>query len=460
VSDYVEAEGGRDAEPLESLEQLVEHFASGAKPRSEWRVGTEYEKVGVERETGRAIPFSGPRGVEVVLRRLAERFGWEPVEERGRVVALSRAGVEITLEPGGQIELSGRPFATVHEARGEIEEHLREMSAVASELGVLFLGLGIQPFSRLEEIEWVPKRRYEIMGPYMLRVGSLGQRMMKQTATVQVNLDYESEADAIEKMRVATGLGPILNAIFANSSISDGGPNGFLSFRGHIWTDTDPARCGMLRFLFEPGASFARYAEWALDAPMYFIKRAGVLHEMTGIPFRRFWREGVGGFRATIGDFALHLSTLFPEVRLKTYIELRMTDSQPEDSMLALPALAKGLLYESDAREAAWELVADLAFDERLRLQADVHRGALAARCRRYRVRELARELLAIAAESLRRQGCRDERGETEDVYLEAVRERVERGVTPAELVLEEWKRDWSHDPARLAAATAYGAGR
>lgn len=456
MSDYIADETGPDAAPIDKLEQLVEHFERGAKPRSSFRVGTEYEKIAVDKHTGAAIPFSGRRGVEAVLRKLADRFGWEPQEEEGRIVALSRGEGEITLEPGGQIELSGRPCTTLHEANHELHEHVREVVSVADELDVAFLGLGIQPFSKLDEIEWVPKKRYAIMAPYMEKVGTLGQRMMKQTATVQTNLDYESEADAMQKMRVATGIGPILNALFANSPISDGAPNGYLSYRGHIWTDTDAARTGILPFLFEPHAGFVDYVEWALDVPMYFVKRGKEYIDLTGIPFRRYWKEGARGLRATVGDFALHLSTLFPEVRLKTYIELRMVDSQPPESMLALSAIAKGVLYEPDCMLGAWDLVKGWTMEERVALNDAVHRTALATPFRSYRVQDLARELLDIAEEGLRRQDCRDERGETEAIYLERALDYARRGKSPAELVLERWTSGWPRDATNLVALTAY----
>ena len=290
----------------------------------------------------------------------------------------------------------------------------------------------------------------------MLRVGSLGQRMMKQTATVQVNLDFASEADAMEKMRVATGIGPIVNAIFANSPIGDGAANGFRSFRAHVWTDTDPARCGILPFLFEPRPSFEHYARWALEAPMYFVKRGKTYVDLTGVPFRRFGEERASGLRATVGDFALHLSTLFPEVRLKTYLELRMTDSQPEETVLGLPALAKGVLYEADCLLGAWDLVKGLSYEERLELSRTVPRLALAAPVKRHRVRDLARELLVIAEEGLRRQDERDETGASEAVYLEPVREIVQSGTTLAERSLRAWERFGEREPERFVAAAAY----
>src|SRR6266478_2015210 len=279
---------------IESVDQLVEQFHLAGKPRDRWRIGTEYEKVAVERATGKAAPFSGPRGIEAVLRALAERYGWEPKEEEGRTVALARGGASITLEPGGQLELSGEQCPTIHCTRKELATHVREVVSVGGELGIAFLGLGMQPMSPLDEIEWVPKQRYRIMGPYMTRVGTLGQRMMKQTATVQANIDYGDERDAMLKLRVGMGLAPLVNAMFANSSISDGGLNGYMSFRGHVWTDTDRARCGLLPFVFREGASFADYIEWALDVPLYFILRGGRYRtEVTGVPFRRFLAEGV-----------------------------------------------------------------------------------------------------------------------------------------------------------------------
>ncbi len=439
MSDYIADLSGPDAAPIESLDQLIEHFERGSKTRDEFRIGTEYEKVAVDRETGAAVPFSGDRGIEKLLWGLADRFGWEPQEEEGRVIGLSRPGGDITLEPGGQLELSGRACENLHEAQVELDEHVDEITVVAEPLGVEFLSLGIQPLSTLEEIEWVPKKRYGIMAPYMEKVGSYGQRMMKQTATVQVNLDYRSEADALRKMRLSTGLAPVMNAIFANSPVCDGRPTGYLSFRGQIWTDTDPLRCGMLPFVFSDQAGFEDYVDWALDAPMYFVKRGQDYHDLTGVPFRQFWKAGVGELRATVGDFALHLSTLFPETRLKTYIELRMADSQPPESMLALSAISKGVLYDDDCMEGAWDLVKEWSFAERVEILHRTYREGFQAVAKRHKVGDLARELVDIAAEGLRRQDCRNASGQTEEIYVDPVRSRVDRGVTLAEEFLAEW---------------------
>lgn len=287
---------------IEKKDELEQYFHGAGKPRERWRVGTEYEKVGIDRNTGKAIPYSGPRGVEAILKRLIDRFGWEPEEQDGHIIALSRDNAQITLEPGGQIELSGEPCESIHCTYAEFTQHIRELLEVSDPLDVVFLGLGMQPVSRLEEIEWVPKKRYRIMAPYMLKVGSLGQRMMKQTATVQANIDYLDENDAMAKFRTGTGLTPLLISMFANSPICDGRINGYRSFREHIWTGTDKSRTGMLKFAFSPDVGFAHYVEYALDVPMYFIIRNKNYIDMTAVTFREFWAHGHNGERATLED--------------------------------------------------------------------------------------------------------------------------------------------------------------
>jgi glutamate--cysteine ligase len=441
------------AAPIVSVEQLVEQFHRAGKPRERWMIGTEYEKVIVDRATGAAAPFSGPCGIEALLRTLAERYGWEPREENGRTVALARDGASITLEPGGQLELAGVPCPTIHCTHQELRTHVREVVSVAKELGLTCLGLGMQPISRPEEIEWVPKRRYQIMGPYMTRVGTLGRRMMTQTATVQANIDYADERDAMQKLRVAMGIAPLVNAMFANSSVSDGDLNGYMSFRGHIWTDTDRARCGLLPFVFRAGAGFGDYVDWALDVPLYFVLRGGrYVTEVTGMPFRRFLAEGAAGERATLDDWNLHLTTLFPEARLKGYIELRSADGQPPERMVALPALVKGIFYSPDCLDAAWDLVKRWSFEERLVLYRDVHRAALEARSRGITVLELARELYAIAEEGLRRQRAFDAAGEDERIYLERLREQLALGRAPARSIAERWVGEWGRRVEHLIA--------
>jgi glutamate--cysteine ligase len=441
--------------PIERREQLVEYFSAAAKPRDKWRIGTEYEKVAVRRGDGRAVPFSGPRGIEMLLRRLAERYAWEPIEEDGRTIALRGNKAAITLEPGGQVELSGEVCESVHCARAEFEEHIDQIVTVGDELDIAFLGLGMQPVSRVDEFERVPKRRYGIMWPHMARVGTLGQRMMTQTATVQVNLDYDSEADAMLKMRVGMATTPLLTAMFANSPLCDGDFNGYASFRGHIWTDTDPARCGLLPFVFRPTAGFEDYVEYALDVPMYFIVRGEQWFDMTAHTFRHFLANGHAGHRATMADWSAHLTTLFPEVRLKQYIELRGADSQAPELMLAVPALAKGLLYDADCLLAAWDLVKRWSWEELTELYHAVHRQALQARIRRIRLAEIARELVAIAIAGLHRQHV-PARGEDESVYLERLEHEVKRGRCPADTIVEKWIGEWDRDIARLIEGSSY----
>jgi glutamate--cysteine ligase len=318
------------------------------------------------------------------------------------------------------------------------------------------LGLGIQPLSPVSEIEWVPKRRYAIMAPYMARVGSLGQRMMKQTATVQANYDFGDERDAMRKFRTSMGLVPLISAMFANSSISEGRLNGFMTLRGHIWTDTDRARSGMLSFAFNPEAGIEDYVEWALDVPMYFVIRSGRYVDLTGVKFRDFLRTGYEGTPAFIDDWALHLTTLFPEVRLKRYLEVRSADSQPPEMMLALPALMKGVLYEDDSLDAAWDLVRSWRWEERLALWDAAHREGLRAKIRGIVLAELASELLAIASSGLKRQAQLNERGEDENIYLDRLADLVRNGKSNGRLLAERWAGPWHGDINQLIAHTTY----
>jgi glutamate--cysteine ligase len=441
---------------IEKNDQLEEYFHEAGKPRERWRVGTEYEKVGIDRSTGKAIPYSGPRGVESILTKLIDRFGWEPEEQDGHIIALSRDNAQITLEPGGQIELSGEPCDSIHCTYAEFTQHIRELLEVSDPLDVVFLGLGMQPVSRLEEIEWVPKKRYRIMGPYMPKVGRLGQRMMKQTATVQANIDYRDEKDAMAKFRTGMGLTPVFISMFANSPICDGQLNGYRSYREHIWTDTDKSRSGMLKFAFAPDVSFAHYVEYALDVPMYFIVRNKNYVDMTGTTFRQYLAYGWNGERATLEDWHDHLTTLFPETRIKRYIEVRSADSQPPELMPALSAIVKGAFYESDCLDAAWDLVKDWTWDERMQVYLDSHRDALAARVRRYSLLDLSKELLQIALEGLRRQKMFNALGEDETIYLEPLDKLLALGKCPADLLIEKWQGELDQDIRKLIAYSAY----
>jgi glutamate--cysteine ligase len=441
---------------IEKNDQLEEYFHEAGKPRERWRVGTEYEKVGIDRSTGKAIPYSGPRGVESILTKLIDRFGWEPEEQDGHIIALSRDNAQITLEPGGQIELSGEPCDSIHCTYAEFTQHIRELLEVSDPLDVVFLGLGMQPVSRLEEIEWVPKKRYRIMGPYMPKVGRLGQRMMKQTATVQANIDYRDEKDAMAKFRTGMGLTPVFISMFANSPICDGQLNGYRSYREHIWTDTDKSRSGMLKFAFAPDVSFAHYVEYALDVPMYFIVRNKNYVDMTGTTFLQYLAYGWNGERATLEDWHDHLTTLFPETRIKRYIEVRSADSQPPELMPALSAIVKGAFYESDCLDAAWDLVKDWNWNERMQVYFDSHRDALAARIRRYSLLDLSKELLQIALEGLRRQKMFNALGEDETIYLEPLEKLLALGKCPADLLIEKWQGELDQDIRKLIAYSAY----
>lgn len=441
---------------IERRDELEAFFHDAGKPREQWRVGTEYEKVGIERDTAKALSYSGPRGVRVILEGLVSDYGWEPQEEDGFVIGLKRGNHAITLEPGGQIELSGEPCDDIHCSNAEFSQHIRELIDVAGKFDVVFLGLGMQPFSRVDEIEWLPKRRYRIMGPYMAKVGSLGQRMMKQTATVQANIDYGDETDAMAKLRTAMGLAPIIGATFANSPISDGEPNGFKSYRGHIWTRTDADRCGLLEFCFSPDAGFHHYVEYALDVPMYLIARDGNYLDMTGIPFRHFLEHGHQGHRATMADWQLHLTTLFPEVRLKHYMEFRSADSQAPELMPALPALIKGICYDADCLQAGWDLVKGWSFDERMTAYHDSHRLGLAARFRRYSLGDLAKEMVDIAWEGLARQRGLNKRGEDETIHLKPLRDLVQQGLCPADVILSKWQGEFRQDLRRLIEDSSY----
>jgi glutamate--cysteine ligase len=327
---------------------------------------------------------------------------------------------------------------------------------VAEPVDIVFLGLGMQPVSRLDEIEWVPKKRYRIMGPYMLKVGTLGQRMMKQTATVQANIDYLDEKDAMAKFRTGMGLTPIFIAMFANSPICEGQLTGYRSFREHIWTDTDRSRSGLLKFAFSPDVSFRHYVEYALDVPMYFIIRHHDYIDMTSMTFRQFLERGDRGHRATIEDWHDHLTTLFPETRIKRYIEVRSADSQPPELMPALSALIKGVFYDTDCLQAAWDLVKNWTWDERMEVYLDSHRDALSTRIRRYALLDLAKELFQIAWEGLRRQKVLNGQGEDETIYLNPLKTLLFQGKCPADVLIEKWEGELQQDIKKLIAYTAY----
>lgn len=454
MSQYVE---GPDAEQVvEHQSQLIDYFYQAGKPRQDWHIGTEYEMVGVSRRSGRAARYSTNRGIERLLFRLADSLGWEPQEEEGHVIALRGERANITLEPGAQVELSGEQCKTVHCTHAELQNHFTHLLAAGDALELDFLNLGMQPVSPLNDIQWIPKMRYHFMAPYMEQVGTLGHRMMKQTASVQVNFDFSDETDAMTKFKVGMGLVPILTAMFANSPFSDGKLNGYMSMRSHVWTKTDPHRCGLLPFAFSDQASFEDYTEYALNVPMYFIVRQGQWIDMTGIPFRHYLEQGHDGQRATLEDWHQHLTTLFPEVRIKRYLELRCFDSQPSELMLAVPALCKGIFYDNDPLWAAWDLVKKWSWEERLAAYKAAHREALGVRVQGIRLHEYANELVSIAWEGLARQNDVNEDGENETLYLERLREEIARGQCPAYTLVEKWMGEWNYNVHRMIAGTAH----
>ena len=449
------------SEFLEKKDDLIRYFQEGGKPRARWRIGTEYEKVLVRTADGTAIPYSGPRGVEGLLQRMAADYGFEPEDEHGHILALKDKRAAITLEPGGQIELSGEQCETIHCAHDEFTLHVRQVTDIASQIGATVLGLGMQPLSRIDEIELLPKARYRIMYPYMTRKGALGQRMMKQTAGVQANLDYSDETDAIRKLRVSMGIVPILYAIFANSPLSDGGLNGYHSFRGHIWTQTDNDRSGVPEFVFRADCSFEDYAEYALDVPMYFLIRNHEYIDLTpapGLTFRQYLARGYGSERATVDDWTNHLTTIFTEARLKRYLEVRTADSQPPQFMLALPALLKGTLYNDDCLDAAWDLVKGWSYRERLAIADAAHKKGLDARVGRIKLQELGYELMQIAATGLERQRALNKSGQDESIYLLRLMDLVRAGYNQASLLISRWKGEWNYDLGRLVKGCAYQA--
>src|SRR5580658_7559492 len=433
-------------EPITDQRQLVEYLDSGSKPPAAWRIGTEHEKFVFRRSDLRRVPYEGPDGIGALLRGMT-RFGWDPVIENGNIIALSNdSRCSITLEPGGQFELSGAPLETVHQTCDEVHEHLRQVREVCDELGLGMIGLGFDPKWRREDISWMPKARYRIMRDYMPKKGRLGLDMMLRTCTVQTNLDYQSEADMVKKFRVSLALQPVAVALFANSPFVEGKSSGLLSHRSYIWTDTDPDRCGTLPFVFEPGFGFERYVDYMLDVPMYFVYRDGRYVDAAGQSFRDFLAgklPALPGEHPTHGDWNDHLTTFFPEVRLKRYLEMRGADGGPWRRLCALPALWAGLFYDPAALDGAVDLVADWTQEEREKLRRDVPRLGLAASFRGGTVQDVARVMVRLAREGLSRRAQRDSSGGDESQFLDTLTEIAESGRTPAETLLDHYATRW-----------------
>ncbi len=447
--------------PIESKAQLVTYFEAGNKPKSEWRIGTEHEKFGFLTDTLAPVPYRGARSIKALLEGLRDRFAWDGVYEGENIIALSdpKGMANISLEPGGQFELSGAPLDCVHDTCEEVHEHLDQVREIGDALGIGFLGLGASPIWSRSETPVMPKGRYKIMAPYMDKVGSMGRDMMFRTCTVQVNLDFASEADMLQKLRVSLALQPIATALFANSPFLEGNPNGYKSFRSHVWTDTDNARAGMLPFMFENGAGFERYVDYALDVPMYFTMRNGQFINTVGESFRAFLDGKLPQLldeKPVMKDWADHLTTIFPEVRLKRYLEMRGADSGPTRRLCALPAFWVGLLYNQTALDAAWDVVKDWSTEERQNLRNDVPKLALQARIRGRTVQDIARDVLKISRNGLENRDMKGCKGNSEAAFLDTLDETVASGKTSADMLLELFNSSWNCDISRVFRDFAY----
>jgi glutamate--cysteine ligase len=450
-----------DMTPIETREDLVAWFEAGSKPRSHFRIGTEHEKFVFTVQGHDPVSYEGRRGIRALLEGMQHLLGWEPIIEAGNIIGLFdvTGGGAISLEPGGQFELSGAPVATVHQTCSELMAHLAQVKEIARPLGIGFLGLGMTPNWSLGQIPMMPKGRYRIMTAYMPKVGGLGLDMMYRTCTVQTNIDYSSEADMVKKLRVSLALQPVATAMFANSPFTEGKPNGFLSFRSEIWRDTDADRSGMLPWAFEPGMGFERYVDYALGVPMYFVKRGERYIDVAGQSFRDLMEgrlKALPGERATISDWANHISTIFPEVRLKRYLEMRGADGGPWRRLPALPAYWAGILYDDDSLDAAWELVKDWSAAERQKLREDVPRLGFAAAVGGQSVLQLAKTTIALADKGLARRRRLDARGQDETRYLREIEKYVARGITPAEELLEKFHGPWGHSVEPVFKEYAY----
>ena len=446
-------ESARFDPPIESRDDLLAPFIKGEKPQQDWRIGTEHEKFVYRCDDHRAPSYDEPGGIRDLLMGLTE-FGWSPVEEGGKVIALSGPDGTVSLEPAGQLELSGAPLEHLHQTCAEAGRHLNQAKAIGDRLGHGFLGLGMWPDKTRDELPRMPKGRYDIMLRHMPRVGSLGLDMMLRTCTIQVNLDYASEADMAQKFRVGLALQPLATALFANSPFTEGKPNDFLSYRSHIWSDTDPARTGMLPFVFEDGFGYERYLDYALDVPMYFVFRDGRYLDAAGLSFRDFLKGELSvlpGEKPLLSDWVDHLSTAFPEVRLKSFLEMRGADGGRWNRICALPALWVGLLYDQGALDAAWDEVKHWSLEARQKLRDDVPKlGLKATTPSGESLRDLGQRVLAIAEGGLAARARLNAAGDNESGFLDPLREIVARGTTPAEVLLERYHGDWAGDLDRI----------
>ena len=441
--------------PIESRAQLISYFTDGFKPKQDWRIGTEHEKFPFYKDTLGPVPYEGANGVRALLEGLRDGYGWDGVFEGEHIIALAdpHSLANISLEPGGQFELSGAPLNTVGETCGEISEHLKQVRDIGDKLGIGFLGLGASPVWTREQTPIMPKGRYKIMAPYMDKVGTMGRDMMFRTCTVQVNLDYASEADMVQKLRTSIALQPLATALFSNSPFLEGKPNGFQSFRSHVWTDTDNFRAGMTPFVFEDGMGFERYVDYALDVPMYFAMRNGQFVNTAGESFRKFL-DGklpqLPGEKPTMKDWADHLTTIFPEVRLKKYLEMRGADSGLADKLCALPAFWVGLLYDQASLDAAYDIIKAATAEQRQSMRDEVPVHGLNAKFMGHSLKHVAKDVLAIARKGL------IARGNNEENFLNVLDEEVHSGHSRSDVLLEKYNGAWKGDISKVFVASAY----
>ncbi|MFC3614662.1 glutamate--cysteine ligase [Lutimaribacter marinistellae] len=447
--------------PIERHEQLAEYLEAGCKPKQDWRIGTEHEKFGYCKETLRPLPFEGERSILTVLEGLRDGHGWAPLEEGGKLIGLTKGGANISLEPGGQLELSGAPLETIHETCDEVNAHLADVKDIADRIGVGFIGLGAAPIWTHDDMPLMPKGRYKLMDAYMQKVGTMGRVMMRRTCTVQVNLDFSSEADMVQKLRVAFALQPLATALFANSPFFEGKPNGQKSWRSLVWRHLDDDRTGMLPFVFEDGFGFERWVDYALDVPMYFVYRDGKYIDALGQSFRDFLKgelPALPGETPTLSDWADHLTTIFPEARIKKFIEMRGADGGPWRRLCALPAFWVGLTYDQGALDAAWDIVKDWDQETREGLRVAAAEQGLQAVVNGVNMHDLAREVVGIAEAGLKARARPGAGGLVPDEthFLNALKESVESGKVPADELLEDYHGDWNGDLTRIYVKYSY----
>lgn len=444
---------------IEKFDDLLHTFQKGMKPKKDWRIGTEHEKFGFYHGTNEPVPYGGENGIRALLEGVQKGNNWAPIMEGDNIIGLKDGMASITLEPGGQFELSGAPLNSIHETCKEIAAHLKAVRAAADPLNIGFLGLGFQPKTALEDVPMMPKGRYNIMKAYMAKVGRLGRQMMFRSCTVQVNLDYSSEIDMAQKFKASLALQPIATALFANSPFAEGRLNGYQSYRAHVWSDTDPDRTGIPRFIFNKDFGFADYANYALDVPMYFVYRDGIYHDVSGLSFRDFMAGKLKGFEGqlpTQKDWEDHLTTLFPEVRLKSYLEMRGADSGPWSRLCALPALFVGMLYDEASLKACLEIIKDWDYEDIEGLRRSVPMLGLDAKIAGRRAQDIAKEVLEISRAGLNARAQLNAAGDNETGFLSELDEIATSGKTTAQKLIEKFKNEWGRDINRVYEECAY----